>query len=95
MKNHKQIPAFKNENEEREFWATHDAVDYFDTNKPINLNLTSLKKTSKPITIRLPIDLINRLKIVANKKDVPYQSLLKIMLSEKLKEEAYTPHMRA
>ena len=89
MKKLKPMPQFKNEDEERNFWAVHDTIDYFDIDKPVKLSLSSLKKTTKPITIRLPVDLINRLKIVANKKDVPYQSLLKIMLSEKLKEEAF------
>ncbi|PIY68899.1 hypothetical protein COY90_03470 [Candidatus Roizmanbacteria bacterium CG_4_10_14_0_8_um_filter_39_9] len=92
MKTLKPIPKFNNEDEERDFWATHDTVNYFDSNQPVKLNLSSLKKTSKPITIRLPIDMINRLKIVANKKDVPYQSLLKMMLSEKLREEANSPN---
>ncbi|VVA44267.1 conserved hypothetical protein [Candidatus Roizmanbacteria bacterium] len=90
MKKYKLIPKFKNEDEERDFWAVHDTTDYFDVDQPVKLNLSSLKKTTRPITIRLPVDLINRLKIVANKKDVPYQSLLKIMLSEKLKEETFS-----
>lgn len=87
MKKLKQIPKFKNEDEERDFWASHDTTHYFDSSQPVRLDISSLKKTSKSVTIRLPLDLINRLKIVANKKDVPYQSLLKIMLSEKLKED--------
>ena len=89
MKKLKSMPKFKNEDEERDFWATHDTTQYFDIDRPVKLDLSTLKKTTRPITIRLPVDLINRLKIVANKKDVPYQSLLKIMLSEKLKEEAF------
>ena len=90
MKKYKLIPKFKNEDEEIDFWAVHYTTDYFDVDQPVKLNLSSLKKTTRPITIRLPVDLINRLKIVANKKDVPYQSLLKIMLSEKLKEETFS-----
>ena len=89
MKKYKLIPKFKNEDEERDFWATHDTTEYFDIDQPVKLDLSSLKKSTRPITIRLPVDLINRLKIVSNKKDVPYQSLLKIMLSEKLKEETF------
>lgn len=89
MKKLKLIPKFKNEDEERNFWANHDTTEYFDIYQPVKLDLSSLKKSTRPITIRLPVDLINRLKIVANKKDVPYQSLLKIMLSEKLKEETF------
>ncbi len=83
------MPIFKNEDEERIFWAIHDTTDYFDVDRLVKLDLSSLKKTTRPITIRLPVDLINRLKIVANKKDVPYQSLLKILLSEKLKEGTF------
>lgn len=88
MKKLKPMPRFKNEDEERDFWVNHDTTEYFNIDQPVKLDLSSLKKSTKPITIRLPVDLINRLKIVANKKDVPYQSLLKIMLSEKLKEES-------
>jgi len=90
MKKFKPMPKFKNEDEERDFWTVHDTTDYFDIDQPVKLSLSSLKKTTRPITIRLPVDLINRLKIVANKKDVPYQSLLKILLSEKLKEETFS-----
>lgn len=87
MKKIKKIPQFKNEDEERNFWSTHSTSDYFDSTKPVELNLSQLKKTTKPITIRLPVDLIYKLKIIANKKDVPYQSLLKIFLAEKVRNE--------
>lgn len=87
MKKLKLIPRFKNEDEERDFWATHDTTEYFDTDHPIKLNLTSLKRSTKSVTIRLPESLVNRLKILANKKDVPYQSLLKVFLAEKVREE--------
>jgi predicted DNA binding CopG/RHH family protein len=83
----KEIPHFKNEDEERDFWATHDATDYFDTYHPVELDLSQLKPSTKPITIRLPESLITSLKILANKKDVPYQSLMKVYLAEKVKEE--------
>jgi predicted DNA binding CopG/RHH family protein len=82
------IPKFKNEDEEREFWATHDATDYLDNFEPVNLQLPNLKPTTKTISIRLPESMINQLKRLANKRDVPYQSLLKILLGEKLKEES-------
>ena len=88
MKKHKPIPRFKTEDEEREFWATHDTTEYFDTSHPIKLNLTNLKRSTKSITVRLPESLLNRLKMLANKKDVPYQSLLKVFLAEKVKEES-------
>ena len=87
MKKIKNIPPFKNEDEEREFWATHDTSDYFDVKKPVKLDLSHLKRNTRPVTVRLPEDLIKKLKIIANKKDVPYQSLLKLFLDEKVREE--------
>ncbi|MBI5465543.1 BrnA antitoxin family protein [Candidatus Gottesmanbacteria bacterium] len=87
MKKLKKIPKFKNEDEEREFWASHETTDYFDIKKSVSLDLSSLKRTTRPITVRLPEALVNKLKILANKKDIPYQSLLKIFLDEKVKEE--------
>ena len=81
------IPRFKNEDEEREFWATHDATDYFDTSDEIELDLSQLKPSTRPITIRLPESLLDTLKRLANKRDVPYQSLMKIFLAEKVNEE--------
>lgn len=82
----KPIPKFKNENEEREFWATHDFTDYLDHFKPVELDLSELKPSTRPITIRLPESLLASLKTLANKRDVPYQSLMKILLAEKLQE---------
>ena len=89
MKKLKRIPKFKSEDEEREFWANHNTTDYINTDHPIKLNLTKLKKSTRPITVRLPENLINKLKILANKKDVPYQSLLKVYLAQKVKEEMF------
>ncbi len=83
----KPIPRFKNEDEEREFWATHDATDYFDYFKPVELDLSELKFSTESISLRLPSFLLARIKELANKKDVPYQSLMKIFLSEKVNEE--------
>ncbi|MBI3955149.1 BrnA antitoxin family protein [Candidatus Gottesmanbacteria bacterium] len=83
----KQIPEFKNEDEEREFWATHDLTDYLDHFQPVEMDLSELKPSTRPVTIRLPESLWSALKTLANKKDVPYQSLMKIFLSEKVKEE--------
>lgn len=82
-----QIPDFKNEDEEREFWATHDVTDYFDMEKAEMAIFPNLKSSSRRISIRLPETLIYRLKQIANSKDVPYQSLMKIFLAEKVKEE--------
>jgi len=81
------IPKFKNEEQEREFWANHDATDFFDESMKVDLDLSELKPTAKPITVRLPNTLIYDLKRIANKKDVPYQSLMKIMLAEAVKRE--------
>lgn len=83
----KPIPRFKSEEEEVRFWATHDTTDYFDTTKPLKMMFPNLKPTTKTITLRLPMMLLNQIKIVANKKDVPYQSLMKVFLSERVKEE--------
>lgn len=83
----KPIPKFRNEDEERDFWATHDTTEYFDMSNEVELDLSELKPTTRPITVRLPMGLISDLKILANKKDVPYQSLMKIMLVEKVKQE--------
>lgn len=83
----KPIPKFKNEAEEAEFWGTHDTTEYFDTSNPIELEFPNLKPTTKTISLRLPAMLLNRIKQLANKKDVPYQSLMKVFLDEKVKEE--------
>ncbi len=81
------IPKFKNEDEERDFWATHDLTDYLHIFKPVKLDFSKLKPSTKPVTVRLPLSLVEDLKIMANKRDVPYQSLMKILLAEKIREE--------
>lgn len=86
----KPLPKFKNENEEREFWVSHDFTDYLGQFEPVKLDLSALKPSTKPVTIRLPESLIRSLKIIANKKDVPYQSLMKVFLSERVKQEFYS-----
>ena len=83
----KLIPKFKSEDEERDFWATHDTTEYFDMSKPIELDLSRLKPSTETISLRLPQYLLARIKQIANFKDVPYQSLMKIFLAEKVKEE--------
>lgn len=89
MKKLKKIPRFKNEDEEAEFWATHDSTEYFDMSKAIiNPVFPNLKPSTKTITIRVPQALLDNLKRLANKKDVPYQSLMKVFLDEKVKEES-------
>jgi len=87
----KQLPVFKNEDEEREFWATHDLTDYFNIDKAVvNPVFSKLKPSTRTITIRVTESLLNSLKRLANKKDVPYQSLVKIFLDEKIREESKT-----
>lgn len=85
----KTIPVFKDEDEERAFWDTHDFTDYLHEFKPVKLDLSQLKPSVKPITIRLPESLLASLKTLANARDVPYQSLMKIYLAEKVKKELH------
>lgn len=89
MKKLKLIPRFKNEDEEDEFWATHDSTEYIDWSKAIvNPSFPNLKLSTKTITIRVPQSLLDNLKMIANKKDVPYQSLVKVYLDRLVKEES-------
>ena len=84
----KEIPKFKDEDHEREFWKKNDSTDYVDwSSAKRNPSFSSLKPSLKSISLRLPESMIEELKVIANKKDVPYQSLLKIYLSEKIEEE--------
>ena len=88
MKKLKAIPKFKNEDEERKFWASHDSTEYVDWSKAVkNPFFPKLKPSTETISLRLPKFLLARIKELANAKDVPYQSLMKIMLAEKIKEE--------
>ncbi len=84
MKTTKTIPTFKDENEEREFWEKNDTLDYFDASKVKMVRFPNLKKRTKSISIRLPVDMIDALKVKENSMDVPYQSLIKILLQEGL-----------
>jgi predicted DNA binding CopG/RHH family protein len=87
--NLKQIPKFKDENEERAFWAKHDSADYIDwSDAPTNSVLPNLNPSLRSVSIRLPENMIYRLKEMANRRDVPYQSLVKMILAEKIKEDA-------
>jgi predicted DNA binding CopG/RHH family protein len=87
MKKDKKVPVFKNEDEEREFWATHSPLDYFDTKNLKKASFPKLKPSVKSISIRLPEDMLAELKTLANKKDVPYQSLAKIYLARQISLE--------
>ncbi|MGH8676781.1 MAG: BrnA antitoxin family protein [Burkholderiales bacterium] len=80
-------PTFKSEGAEREFWATHDSTDFLDWRKGKRVTLPKLKPSSQTISLRLPKPMLERLKALANKRDVPYQSLLKMFVAERLKVE--------
>ena len=83
----KKVPKFKSEKEELEFWSTHDSADYIDYSKTKRALFPNLKPSTRTISIRLPESLIQHLKVLANKRDIPYQSLLKMFLVEKVEEE--------
>lgn len=83
----KKIPKFKSEDAEREFWATHDSTGHVDWKKAKRVVLPELKPSLKTISLRLPESMLEELKLLANKRDVPYQSLLKVFLSERICEE--------
>ncbi len=87
MMKKKNIPKFKSEDQEREFWSSHDSTEYIDWHDGEKLVLPNLKPSLKTISLRLPESLINELKLLANKKDVPYQSLLKMFLAERVEKE--------
>ncbi len=88
---HKPIPHMNSEEEEQEFWTAHDSTEYIDWSKAErNPALSHLKPSTRTVSIRLPESLIAELKTLANKRDVPYQSLVKMFLAEKVKEESTT-----
>ena len=78
----KTVPEFASEAEERAFWETHNSTDYVDWGKARVVSLSNLKPSTKTISLRLPRNLLERIKIEANKRDVPYQSLIKTWLAE-------------
>ena len=82
----KKVPEFKTEHDERDFWSKNDATDYLDFSQAEETVFPNLKPSTRAISLRLPVSLIDRLKTLANKKDVPYQSLLKVFLAEKVDE---------
>lgn len=82
----KKIPEFKTEAEERKFWEGHDSSDYVDWNKAQISALSNLKRSTKTISLRLPEGLLERIKIEANKRDMPYQSLIKVWLADDVEE---------
>jgi predicted DNA binding CopG/RHH family protein len=87
----KPLPKFRSEDEERDFWASHDSTAYVDWSQAKHQKLPNLRPTLRTISVRLPVAMIEDLKILANKRDVPYQSLLKVFLAERLDQER-RPH---
>jgi len=87
MKRLKKIPKFKDEDAEREFWAKADSTEYIDWSKAQKLVLPNFRPTLRTISLRLPESMIAELKLLANQRDVPYQSLLKVFLAERIKQE--------
>jgi predicted DNA binding CopG/RHH family protein len=82
----KPIPSFPSEAEERRFWESHDSSSHVDWSKAERVSMPNLRPSTTAISLRLPVPLLERIKIAANKRDVPYQSLIKMWLSEKVAE---------
>lgn len=87
MKNINKIPKFKSIQEEQDYWDTHSVLDFPDQYKRIEMDFSKLKLSTKPITIRLPLALIQDLKMMANKRDIPYQSFVKTILHDRVQQE--------
>lgn len=83
----KKIPKFKSEDEERAFWASHSSTDYVDWKKGRMVVFPNLRPSLKSISLRLPESMLEELRLLANKRDVPYQSLMKMFLSERIAQE--------
>ena len=83
----KKIPEFRSEKDERKFWAEHDSTDFIDWQTAQTRRFPNLKPSLRTISLRLPVSMIEDLKVLANKRDVPYQSLLKVFLAERLERE--------
>ena len=83
----KQIPKFRSEQEEREFWAKNDSTEFIDWDSAERRKLPNLRPSLRTISIRLTTIMIENMNILANKRDVPYQSLLKVFLAERLEKE--------
>jgi predicted DNA binding CopG/RHH family protein len=87
MKTLKKIPNFKNEQEEADFWKKHDSVEYIDWSQAKATSFPNLKPTTESISLRIPSPLLARIKELANEQDVPYQSLMKVYLNDRVKRE--------
>ena len=90
----KPIPSFQSEQEERDFWETHDTTDYIDWSQGRIVRFPNLRPSTTTISLRLPAPLLADLKALANKRDVPYQSLLKVFVAERVAEEQRLPNKR-
>ena len=86
----KPIPEFKSEDEEREFWATHDSTEYVDWSQAKRAIFPNLKPSTRTISVRMPESMVDELKLLANKRDVPYQSLIKMFLRERIDAELHS-----
>ena len=83
----KQIPEFENEDSERDFWESHDSADYLNWSKAERVSLPNLQPSTRTISLRLPVGMLEDLRLEARKRDVPYQSLLKMFLADRLAQE--------
>ena len=92
LKKLKVLPEFKNEDEEFEFWSTADSTEYLDWSAAKRVSLTRLKPSLRTISLRLPVAMLDELRLIANRRDVPYQSLLKVFLAERLVQERRGRH---
>lgn len=90
----KPIPKFTNEDEEKAFWSTHSSVDYFDTSRPIKATFPNLKSSIKTVSLRLSATMVSDLKSLAQKQHISYQSLIKLFLVEKIKENIFATQSR-
>lgn len=88
----KTIPDFVDEDEERAFWASHDTVDYFDWSKAVHPTFPELKPSTATISLRLPASMLEELKALAHEQDVPYRSLMKVFLAERIARERGARH---
>ncbi len=87
----KPLPEFRTEDEEREFWANHDSADFVDWEKAQRAIFPNLKPSTRIISVRMPESMLDELKLLANKRDVPYQSLIKVFLRERIDAELHRP----
>jgi predicted DNA binding CopG/RHH family protein len=88
----KPIPRFKTEAEERAFWETHDSTEYVNWSRAQRVRFPNLKPSTQAISLRLPVALLEQIKVEANRRDVPYQSLIKVWLAEKTEQEQGAAH---